>query len=204
MSEQKSTDIPATEIIVDTAMTMVAADGWAAFTIDDLARRLDVDRDALARHYPARLSVLDALLRLTDADIVENMDPGLRDEPVRDRIFELVMLRFDAMGQWKDGIARMVRDLPRDPVTTAALAALLGRSFASMLEAAGQGFSGLGGAIRMNGLGVIYLAAVRVWLQDDSPDLSRTMSELDRRLTQADLLLRRFLSLSAADGAVQN
>lgn len=204
MSMSDIDDAFAPDHVVDTAMEMVAEQGWSAFTIEDLAARLGADRDMLARKFPTRLSILDELLRLTDADIMQNMDEGLRDEPVRDRIFELVMLRFDAMAQWKDGIARMVKDLPRDPVATAALAALLGRSFATMLEAAGQTFSGLGGAIRMNGLGVIYLATVRVWLQDDSPDLSRTMSELDRRLTQADLLLRRFLSLPLADGAVQN
>ena len=40
--------------------------------------------------------------------------------------------------------------------------------------------------LRVKGLGVIYLMVFRVWLTDDSADLSRTMATLDSRLRQAE------------------
>ena len=55
-----------------------------------------------------------------------------------------------------------------------------------MLEAAGIPSDGIAGALRVKGLGVIYLMVFRVWLTDDSADLSRTMAALDARLRQAE------------------
>ena len=40
--------------------------------------------------------------------------------------------------------------------------------------------------LRVKGLGVIYLMVFRVWLTDDTADLSRTMAALDSRLRQAE------------------
>ena len=55
-----------------------------------------------------------------------------------------------------------------------------------MLEAAGIPSDGIAGVLRVKGLGVIYLMVFRVWLTDDSADLSRTMAALDSRLRQAE------------------
>ena len=49
--------------------------------------------------------------------------------------------------------------------------------------------SGLRGAFRIEGLGAIYGAAMRVWLKDETDDLSKTMAELDKRLGQAERCL---------------
>ena len=54
------------------------------------------------------------------------------------------------------------------------------------LEAAGLGASGLHGLVRVQGLTLIYLDTLRVWLDDDSEDMGKTMATLDRRLGQAD------------------
>ena len=55
-----------------------------------------------------------------------------------------------------------------------------------MLEAAGIPSDGIAGALRVKGLAVIYLMVFKVWLTDDSADLSRTMAALDARLRQAE------------------
>ncbi len=40
--------------------------------------------------------------------------------------------------------------------------------------------------------GAVYLQAFRVWLDDDTPDMARTLAELDRRLQQAETAARWF------------
>jgi len=44
--------------------------------------------------------------------------------------------------------------------------------------------------VRTKGLAVLYLAAMRAWLSDDSADLARTMAVLDRGLRQAEAAIR--------------
>ena len=36
---------------------------------------------------------------------------------------------------------------------------------------------------------VVWLATIRVWMDDDSPDLARTMAALDRHLRRADRMV---------------
>ena len=59
----------------------------------------------------------------------------------------------------------------------------------SMLEAAGISSSGIVGILRVKGLILIYMRSLKVWLNDDSQDLSETMATLDRDLARADRLL---------------
>jgi hypothetical protein len=61
-----------------------------------------------------------------------------------------------------------------------------------MLEAAGLEASGPAGLLRVQGLGVVWLAAIRAWDKDETEDLSATMAALDRALDQADRAARMF------------
>jgi len=56
------------------------------------------------------------------------------------------------------------------------------------LEFAGISSAGLKGRLKTKGLAALYLRCLRVWLDDDSADLSKTMAILDRSLTRAEKL----------------
>ena len=51
-----------------------------------------------------------------------------------------------------------------------------------MGEAAGLPMDGIGGALRTKAIAAAWAGAMRTWLSDESPDLSRTMAALDQRL----------------------
>ncbi|MEE8226604.1 MAG: TetR family transcriptional regulator, partial [Kiloniellales bacterium] len=62
-------------------------------------------------------------------------------------------------------------------------------SMAWMVEAAGLSSAGLSGAVRTEGLALVYLNALRVWLADDTEDMAETMAALDWGLRQAETLM---------------
>jgi hypothetical protein len=55
-----------------------------------------------------------------------------------------------------------------------------------LLDAAGVSTAGLPGALRVRGLTVVWLAAVRAWARDDSADLAATMRAVDDALQRAE------------------
>ena len=69
---------------------------------------------------------------------------------------------------------------------------------ACMLEAAGLSTTGVRGALRVKGLGAVYLVVLRTWLGDDDPDLARTMAMLDRMTRRAESLAA-LVGLNRAD-----
>ena len=58
------------------------------------------------------------------------------------------------------------------------------------LEAVGVHTAGPIGHLKVHGLLIIYLQTTCTWLKDDSPDLSKTMADLDKGLARAEDLIR--------------
>ena len=76
-----------------------------------------------------------------------------------------------------------------DPAAALCGAFTLRRSMTAMLEAARIGASGLPGVLRVKGLAAVHMSVLRVWLDDDSEDMAKTMAALDKRLRRAESLV---------------
>jgi len=171
--------------VIEVALRLAAERGWAGLALADIADAAKLSLAKLYALYPSKTAILVALSCEVDRQVLAGLEPGA-EESTRDRLFDLIMKRFDALTPYRDGLAAVARSAGRDPV--AALCGLdqLARSMALTLEAAGVSSSGLTGALRTKGLGVIYLATMRDWFRDDSADKSRTMAALDARLRRAE------------------
>jgi hypothetical protein len=108
------------------------------------------------------------------------------DERPRDRLFDLLMRRFDALQPHKPALDVLRRELPGDPITALCAGASLLGSMRWMLEAADIPTGGWRGAVAVRLASAAYLSAMRVWQRDDSPDLARTMAALDARLRRIE------------------
>jgi hypothetical protein len=105
---------------------------------------------------------------------------------VRERLFDVVMRRVDALQAQRAGVIALLRGLPADPGTGLLLTAATSRSMAWMLASAGVKTAGLRGALATQGMVAVWLYTLRAWEKDESADLSGTMAALDRALTSAE------------------
>jgi ubiquinone biosynthesis protein COQ9 len=71
-----------------------------------------------------------------------------------------------------------------------------------MLEAAGIPAGGLAGGMRINALGLVYANTLRVWLDDDTADMARTMAAVDRGLGRLEQAARLFPARARHDAFV--
>jgi hypothetical protein len=83
-------------------------------------------------------------------------------------------------------VRTLAREARGDPLGALLSGPGLVRSMAWMLEAAGVGDGSWRGAARAHLLAALYLAVMRVWLNDESADMMKTMAALDRRLRNAE------------------
>ena len=112
------------------------------------------------------------------------------DESTRDRLFDVVMRRLDALRPHKAGVRAVVIGLRRDPLSLVCMMPCFARSMAWMLEAAEVSGGGVSGRMRVRGLGIIYVSVLRTWFRDDSEDMAKTMATLDRALERADAAVK--------------
>ena len=168
--------------LVNAALRLLADQGWRRLSMAAIAAEAGLPILALYRAFPSKQAILCAFSRRIDETVLATPPDTGPDERPRDRVFDLLMRRFDALRPHRDALEVLGRELPGDPVAALALGAALLRSTAWMLEASGIATGGLRGVLAVKLTAAAYAATLRVWLRDDTPDLAPTMATLDRRL----------------------
>ncbi|HLI13067.1 MAG TPA: TetR family transcriptional regulator [Alphaproteobacteria bacterium] len=175
------------EHVVARALELAAERGWRHLSLGEIAEAAGLSLAELYELYPSKGAILAAFTRQIDAAALAG---GVAEgESARDRLFEMLMRRFEALRPHKRAVEAILRESGADPLNALCGAMRLARSMTWMLEAAGLESRGLMGRARVNGLAMVYAATMRAWLNDDTADMSRTMAVLDRRLRRAESLV---------------
>ncbi len=181
-----------------TLLHLIATQGWRDLSLAEIAEEAGVDMAEAHGIYATKAAILLGLARANDAEILGSLKADPLDGSAKDRLFDLLMRRFDRLQQDRDAYLTLLRELPQTPFEAACLTKQMRRSLALTLETAGISASGLKGLVRLQGLIGIYLAGVHAWRRDDSADLSKTMAEIDKRLSQAIKITEMFSPRRAA------
>lgn len=174
--------------IVDAALDLAAKHAWHKISLADIAAASDL---SLAKLYPlfsSKTAIVAAFLaRIDEQSLAGRQETG---GTVRDRLFDLIMRRFDALAPHKAAVKSMFAAGPGEALSALCLAPRFLNSMRWLAEAGGVRTSGFLGMLRVKAIAAIYLASLRTWLQDDSADHGKTMAVLDRALRRAETLAR--------------
>lgn len=172
------------------AFDLLAERGSAGFSFAEVARRANTNLAAVYAELPDRGALLCRLGSRLDAAMLA-LDPAELDGMnIRERLFELIMRRLDAMAAYKAGLRTLARRPGCEPMLFAAACCNLDRLSRRLLDAAGAEHRPILALMARRTVGLVYLCTFRVWLDDDTPDMARTLAELDRRLQQAETVAR--------------
>jgi AcrR family transcriptional regulator len=172
--------------IIDAALAAIAREGWRRTSLAAVAAEAGLPILAVYRTFGSRQAILAGLMRRIDEKILAEPPAPEPDERPRDRLFDLMMRRFDALVPYREAFEVLRRELPADPASALCLGGALLRSIRWMLEAADIATTGVRGAVSVKLATAAYLSAMRVWSRDDSADLGRTMAALDAALRRIE------------------
>jgi len=177
--------------LVQAAMTLAAERPWNEVSYRDIAALAGLPLAEAWRAAPGRPAILGHLSRMADQAVLD--EPAAdRDGDARDRLFDVLMRRFDALRPHREGLASVVASASRDPAVAVAGGLGVLRSMQAMLVAAAVPADGVSGLIKAKGLSLIWLTTLRSFLKDESEDLAPTMAALDQQLRRAEWLMGRF------------
>ena len=179
---------PSPDKFVDAAMALAAERRWRDISLADIAAEAKGTVAQLHEAFRSKQAIIAALVDRIDTKVLSDQEDAA-DEPVRERLLDVLMRRFEALAPYKQGIASIIRDGGGHPAAICCAGPRLVRSMAWSLEAAGVSSAGPAGRLRTKGLAAIYVPALFVWLRDDSEDMGRTMAHLDRSLRRAERLI---------------
>ena len=133
--------------IIDAAFARIATEGWRRLSLAAIAAEAGLPILRVYRIFRSRQAILCAFFRRIDETVLAEPPAPEEGERPRDRVFDLLMRRFDALGPYKPALDMLGRELAGDPASALAAAAGLLRSMRWMLEAADIATGGLRGAL---------------------------------------------------------
>ena len=179
MSSKKKT------AIIEAAIALAAEQGWDKTTLGEIARACETDLATLHDLFEDKSDILTAFGRMIDRKVLENTEIE-EGAPPRDTLFDLIMDRFEALNDYRAGVTAILKSFKCDPKDAIVCAPSLCRSMSWMLESAGINTNGIKGMLKVSALSALYLKTARIWMTDESPDLSKTMAELDKNLVMGE------------------
>jgi len=172
------------------ALRLAATQPWSSLTLRAIADEAGLplsaflgvaDRDGLA---------LEADAHFDRAMSSEGLD---MDDLARERLFDVIMLRFEAMEPHREGLLSLYRSVDRSPVLRLQRLKARRQSAEWALISAGLDSSGSGVPLRVRALGLAWVLArtEEAWRRETDPGYAKTMSALDKGLREAERQLKR-------------
>ncbi len=173
--------------IMDSALYLAKSQGWEYTTLRDIAEHAGISAADLYSVIEDKSDIIMMIGRMIDKKLMDNLDISSDDESCsRERLFDIMMDRYEELNEYRDGICAILESFKCDPKQMIISMPHLCKSMSLMLEISGIETSGVKGAIKITGLTGIYLKVLRVWIKDESKDLSKTMAYLDKTLERAE------------------
>lgn len=205
MPKRRGTRVPPgdpRQRIIHAALDLAASKGWRRTGLAEIAAAAHVPLDQAYGLFGSKFAILIGFRRSIDQAVLARPAPAA-NKSARDRLFDILMRRFELLKPHRPGIRAILRESIGDPSLGRALPGLL-RSMAWMREAAGLPSSGCRGRIACRLTAALYLSVLPVFLRDEGDDLGTTMATLDRRLRQVKSLLGAFRPIVARAAKPQN
>jgi AcrR family transcriptional regulator len=177
------------ERIIAAFLALLAEKSFERIDLSEIAARADVKLGTLRGEFPSPLAILGAHFKALDRTVLDSGEGDMSEEPPRERLFDVLMRRIEALAPHKEALRSLMRSARRNPGLAFALNAMSVRSQQWMLAAADIHASGPRGMLRAQGLALMFARVLRTFVHDDDEGHARTMAELDRALGRGARLM---------------
>ena len=179
------------DAIIEALLELAGERTWEDISITDIATRANLSLADFRDAYPSKGAVLAGFSRKIDRIVLDGTTDDLMGEPAKERLFDVLMRRLDALAPYKHGLEGIGEWISRAPMAAVAINRLELNSMRFMLEAAGIESEGPVGTVKLQGLVILWGRVLRAWVRDDDAGLASTMALLDKELTRGGKIVSR-------------
>lgn len=175
------------KIIINKSFELIEKIGWERFSFQKLSEKEKIPLNFLKTNYKCKYTVIEKFSQMIDRQVESNIRADdLMDSSIKDKLFELIMLRFDELESFKKALKNIFLSTKKNPLLISIISKNLLNSFDFYLEVSNSYQNSPTDIFKKNFLLLIYSLVFETWLNDNSEDLSKTMSQLDKYLSIAE------------------
>ncbi len=184
------------------ALELAADTPWSQLKLSEIAAKAEVPLSEF-QGVGGKEALADAVEGYFDREMSSE---GVTNEgSPRERLFEAIMLRFEAMETYRPGLLSLMKYRETSPSRLAHLVVARRRSAEWALVSAGLDDDAVAAkTLKVVAVGYVIAMTERAWRKEDSQDFTKTMSALDRELRQVEEKLgwlKRFTGGARSDTA---
>ena len=91
--------------------------GWEQFSIEKLSTKEKIPLNKLKVYFECKYSIVEKFSRMIDKNIESKLRVNdFKDSSKKDILFELIMMRFDEMEEFKGSLARVLDASKKNPI----------------------------------------------------------------------------------------
>ena len=170
--------------LIKSSFKIIEESGWKSFSFQKLSYSEKVPIDEIKKFFKSEISILDEFSKMIDIKVEKNFDyEELGSTSVKDNLFELIMLRLEFMQPYRNALKSIKSNFRSDPLIAKSVAKNVMNSLDFYLELTMAFNDSFLDIFKKKSIFLIYSYIFNIWLEDNSEELSKTMSELDKLLT---------------------
>jgi len=176
-------------VIAKQTLNLLKTNEWDSISIDRICKKLKLSKKKISSQIKNKNDLIKNINKYFDDFMIVNTKLIEKSTP-RDMIFEIFMLRFDLLNRYRSSIIKIFKVFKKNPKYFIIFLPSLISSIEMMAKLSNIQTKGLAGIIKLKGLIVIFFSTFLAWIKDDSHSLDKTMTVLDKYLTQAENILK--------------
>ena len=97
------------KLLIKKSFELVSEIGWENFNLKLLAEKNKFELDDIKTIFKTKSSVLKEFSIMIDEEVVNSINQNdFIDNPVKDNLFEIIMMRFEKLKAYKNGILKIL------------------------------------------------------------------------------------------------
>ncbi|MGE5369675.1 MAG: TetR/AcrR family transcriptional regulator [Chloroflexota bacterium] len=169
--------------VIDAAMKLAGRRDFGDVSLSDIAFEADISLADLRDLFPSKGAIVGGFSRRIDRQVMDDFSAKNSHDPARDRLYEVLRKRLEALEPHRDALDSIARWAARDPLTAAALNRETVNSMRFMLEAADIDCDGPVGSVKLQGLAMAWGRVLDAWFLDG---FSFALETLDREIARGE------------------
>lgn len=175
------------ERIAFAVLDLVNRFGWTNLSLSQIRKAAKIPTQEFHKIVSDKKDLLPLLVRFISDQMAARVERDMRGE-ARERLFEVIMARFDALQDHRRPILKIVRESRKTLFHPCAFLQAEKEALAQMISLAQLETKRGQYLLLFAGLSFLYVAVFALWMRDETLDMSKTMAGLDRSLKLADKL----------------
>ncbi len=179
--------------LINAAFQMIEKLGWQNFSLKRLADEEKISIAEINQIFRKKEDILKEFSSMIDLQVEKNFDfRDLESSSTKDNLFELIMLRLELMRPYKKALKSIILVFRSNLSMIKSVSFKILNSLDFYLELTNAYDGSFFDIFKKKVILFIYTQTFMVWINDDSEEMSKTMSELDKMLSFSEKITNSF------------